>query len=779
MDKKPDVILSSFDFLESIVPNFSQQISNILGSLDDLTANKDFALVISDYEKKTHEQFLNENIEFVKISRNDLDYKISGTVTLKELVNGLPIPVFMKSLDGKFIGCNPSFTRLFGFEELDIIGKSSFDISPEDEAHEYVLRDKEIIRHQGIQVYEGVLTNKYGVKHDVIFRKSIIKDSYDNLLAIVGVIIDITKRKNIEKTLWEYRNNLQNMVLEKTDSLVKTNQLLQTEVEKRKEQELLLKTIFDSTYDAIILFDFTGKIINVNSKMIEMFKVKLPYALNLDFLKDLSANDNDYEAFNDYLNNAKNGLEQFFEWNSKYPYDDITFTTEVFLRKISLKTNNMILANIRDISRRKHTESLLLQEHSKVKIALKHEMLISTIATILNTTDDFFIVLDNVLEIIVNTLAIKDMQFISFDKETNSKIKKKKWLNICIENNTEKHLITTINTKILQSISVFWLDLTEVLEINRKSLTDRGINSLAVIPLKIQHKVNGMLVFENSKANAWTSKHYTLFNTIGNMFANAWERCTQTIARLEAEKKNVEAVHLIENSARLASIGVMAAGITHEINQPLNAIKVTSDSVLFQEKRNPGLYSENLINKIKNISVAAGRIDEIIRHMRSFWVTSSSRDDEKFELHDTVIYALKILKNQMNFHGINIELLFLPEKIYLFGTKVHFEQIIINLCVNSIHALDKVKQKDKKIIIKSEILEKHYKVIIQDNGPGLPDNISDKIFDPFYSTKKPGEGMGLGLAIVKLFMDSFKGEIKALNNQNNEGACFELYFQKK
>jgi hypothetical protein len=91
-------------------------------------------------------------------------------------------------------------------------------------------------------------------------------------------------------------------------------------------------------------------------------------------------------------------------------------------------------------------------------------------------------------------------------------------------------------------------------------------------------------------------------------------------AREEAEKKEINAVKHAERTARLASIGVMAASITHEINQPLNAIKVTSDSIQYWHKRNPGKLPEFFTDQLKIISRSVKRIVEIVQHMRTFWV---------------------------------------------------------------------------------------------------------------------------------------------------------------
>lgn len=248
-------------------------------------------------------------------------------------------------------------------------------------------------------------------------------------------------------------------------------------------------------------------------------------------------------------------------------------------------------------------------------------------------------------------------------------------------------------------------------------------------------------------------------------------------ARAEAEKKEVDAVKQMERSARLASIGVMAAGITHEINQPLNAIKVTADSIQYWHKRNPGTLPEMFIEQLGIISKSVKRIVEIIQHMRTFWVVPHAHATEMVNINKAVKNALSLIGQQLHAHGIKEQVGIETDPLTVEGNLVHFEQIIANLVVNALHALDEKKEKDKKIEITTSRDSKKKKavLIIKDNGPGLPTEDPEKLFDPFFSTHNSGEGMGLGLAIVKRYIDRYNGTIEARNN-NDTGATFTLTF---
>jgi signal transduction histidine kinase len=275
----------------------------------------------------------------------------------------------------------------------------------------------------------------------------------------------------------------------------------------------------------------------------------------------------------------------------------------------------------------------------------------------------------------------------------------------------------------------------------------------------------------NRKLNLEIEDHKTLQQALE-------EECE---AREVAEKKQIKAIKQAERTARLASIGVMAAGITHEINQPLNAIKVSADSIQFWHKRNPGNLPETFTDQLHVLSRSVNRIVEIIQHMRAFWVVPDTPVLEMVDLGKAVKNALSLTRLQLHAHGIQEHLELDMRALMVEGNLIHLEQIIINLVVNAIHALDEKEQRNKELKISTwddEARQFAY-LSIEDNGPGLPDGGAEKIFDPFFSTHNGGEGMGLGLAIVKRYVDRYNGSIEAVNNHDNEkvlGARFTLKF---
>jgi signal transduction histidine kinase len=246
------------------------------------------------------------------------------------------------------------------------------------------------------------------------------------------------------------------------------------------------------------------------------------------------------------------------------------------------------------------------------------------------------------------------------------------------------------------------------------------------------------------------------------------------IASLETayalENKRLEAEKMIEKSSKLVSIGVMAAGITHEINQPLNSIAVNADGILFTNEHE-NVLTPFYIEAVNQIYDATQKISEIIKHMREFWSPTDYLEKQQFDANTTIINALRLVNKKVELHNIDLRKDFCSDSSIIIGNKVHLEQIIINLIVNAIQALDSSSVKSKQINITTRKKDK-FEILISDNGTGISNEKAD-LFSPFYSTKGENTNMGLGLSIVQQFVKSMQGTIEYFNNDEG-GASFEI-----
>jgi len=227
-----------------------------------------------------------------------------------------------------------------------------------------------------------------------------------------------------------------------------------------------------------------------------------------------------------------------------------------------------------------------------------------------------------------------------------------------------------------------------------------------------------------------------------------------------------------ERMQRLSSLSTLSAGIVHEIAQPLNAIKLSADGMLYLYNR--GLFKlEESIDALKDIAGQAERINILISQMRSFANADRQNETTPCNLNDAVRSIINILGQRLSNHGIATRIEVdenLPEVV---GTASGHEELVLNLLTNAMSALDSVDKREKEIVIRTFSQKDKAVIEIADNATGICDDIKDRIFEPLFTTKKIGEGMGLGLSIAQSIVERFKGNIDAQNNVNG-GATFTV-----
>lgn len=221
-------------------------------------------------------------------------------------------------------------------------------------------------------------------------------------------------------------------------------------------------------------------------------------------------------------------------------------------------------------------------------------------------------------------------------------------------------------------------------------------------------------------------------------------------------------------SAKLASLGEMSAGIAHEINNPLAIISGVIQG-LDRYLENP----EKFRKKVESIEKATNRISKIVTGLRKFSRTSNKNTIKPQLLNKIVEEALVLTGSKSRNNNVSVTLE-ASEDITLECDEIEIEQVLVNLINNAIDALKTTENSWVKV----KIFQDDFSITLQveDSGPGIPPHIREKIFQPFFTTKEIGEGTGLGLAIVKGIIEEHKGTISILEQHQN--TCFEIRFNK-
>jgi len=242
-------------------------------------------------------------------------------------------------------------------------------------------------------------------------------------------------------------------------------------------------------------------------------------------------------------------------------------------------------------------------------------------------------------------------------------------------------------------------------------------------------------------------------------------------------KRETQAQKRMDHMERMASLGTLAAGVSHEINQPLQALKLTSDGAVYWHERGKTIDPEKAADQFRLISRQANRISTIVKRMRDYVNRSQSELSEEVNLNDAEKRAVEMLQERLTTRGIVLREKLSLEPPIVWGNSIRLEDIFINLVVNAMQALDVIDRTDKEIVV-STICQKEKAVIeISNNGPGIPPEDMEKLFDPFFTTRINSENMGLGLSIVQSIVIAHEGKVSVVNRE--DGVSFRVEFPRR
>ncbi|AXI48906.1 C4-dicarboxylate ABC transporter [Sulfitobacter sp. SK012] len=245
----------------------------------------------------------------------------------------------------------------------------------------------------------------------------------------------------------------------------------------------------------------------------------------------------------------------------------------------------------------------------------------------------------------------------------------------------------------------------------------------------------------------------------------------EAAVREEAQAALRRAQDELVQASKLSALGQMSAGISHELNQPLMAIRSFSENaVQFLERDNPARAAENLTR----ISDMARRMARIIKNLRAF-SRQENTPQGHVDLGAALDAAFDLTRSHIEEAGVTLQYDPAPGPIWVRGGEVRLSQVFVNLITN---AVDAMATSEIKVLRVQVSQGKMLTVNFQDTGPGV--EMPDKIFDPFYTTKTDGEtgGMGLGLSISYGIVQSFGGQIKGTNCEGG-GALFSVTLERE
>ncbi|MDY7117828.1 ATP-binding protein [Halomonas sp. SSL-5] len=210
-------------------------------------------------------------------------------------------------------------------------------------------------------------------------------------------------------------------------------------------------------------------------------------------------------------------------------------------------------------------------------------------------------------------------------------------------------------------------------------------------------------------------------------------------------------------AAKLAVLGQLAAGINHELNQPLAAIRAYAENArtfLARERL------ESVDRNLAEIVELTGRMAEISAQLRQF----SRKGDERrsaVSVSDCFEYALRLFQARLQEAGVRVERRFPAAPVWVDADPVRLEQVLVNLIGNALQAM--AGRDAPRLALLVEADDTQVRLVVEDSGPGIPPEQLTRIFEPFFTTKSPGSGLGLGLSISSRIIDDLGGRLDAEN----------------
>jgi C4-dicarboxylate-specific signal transduction histidine kinase len=227
-------------------------------------------------------------------------------------------------------------------------------------------------------------------------------------------------------------------------------------------------------------------------------------------------------------------------------------------------------------------------------------------------------------------------------------------------------------------------------------------------------------------------------------------------------------------------LGELAAGIAHEINQPIQNILLSAESIQLELQEDS--VNKDFINySLTDIYEDVARTREIIDHIRIFSSGQKEGVFERFSVDECVSKALAMISYPLKKVQINVEVIHTKKELEVMGNPHKVEQVLINLLSNAKDAIEERKLKEpdlkKKIEIKTDEYENEVIIEVRDNGIGIPYAKKTNVFLPFYTTKLLGKGTGLGLSISYSIIKEMNGRIE-VQSRVMEGTVMKIILPK-
>lgn len=660
---------------------------------------------------------------------------------LETVLDTIPGPVFYKNAANQFLGCNSEFEKLFKLKRNEIIGKTLPELRADDINRKHHEADFGLMENPGKTMAEDTVWSGSGEEKHYITYKNVHTGENGRGVILVGVMHEVTKLRRLERELKQINEKLESEVMKRTMELTETNKRLKAEIihhritkKNLEESEQKYRAVFENANEGIALFDAeTMKLVDLNRQAHE----------SLGYTREemLELRHDQYSDYDDEEEKVRMQKDLMAKGRIKFMEKQLTKSGSICYKNItgsliSINGKAYVIAVSDDITDLVRKEQLLKQSRQRL-IDFQDRIPIGIFQT--NMKGDF---------LYLNKAAVKMFGYES-KKEMMTQPVAKVYANPHERDEFLRELRENgqLVNKQLQAMrkdgSVYWGVLNVRTVYNNQGAPVRFDGVIQ----DITERVETQMKLERANSE----------------IAEINETLEKRIRR-ELKKRQKQQRLLIQKS-KLESLGELAAGIAHEINQPLGVLALSFEN-MYDKITRMEADTQYLEEKYNSIYERIERIREIINHIRLFSRDQASVVLEKIDVNQAILNSISMIRVQYETHGISIKTDLQDNLGFTVGSLVKVEQVLMNLFSNARYAVErKMETSDefdymKTIAVSTSGSDEFINIDFEDNGTGIDGNIMSKIFDPFFTTKEEGLGTGLGLSIVYGIVREMNGDIK-------------------
>jgi PAS domain S-box-containing protein len=718
--------------------------------------------------------------------------------------------------DGKFDYVNQQMANMLGYPVDEILGKTGADFMYQDQQPLVQQLRNEL--HKG-DVLQGEFhfRRKDGSELWSMYNASPVFNDKGEHLANLAMHTDITERKQAEQALRKAYDELELRVQERTQELkiavdqlraeINERQRTQADLESslqelqvieeelRNNNEMLLdaqkvlnaerqryRDLFEFAPDGYVVTDINGLILEANQFAARLLGIAHQYLIGKPVLMFIAKSD--HNSFSQLLSNLSRPPAIMSIELRLQPRRGPEIISAVTVATANDQENADTLRwTIRDITERKRAEEIIRQ--NSLRNTVLSEVSLSLPAASLNEKA--------VLDIVVSTTArlVGDSCVIAMASEDGKWLEPVAWHHnkpeaLALMNDlyagTRHKSVVGSSGRVFQSsqpLLISKLNATgsgeEISHIYRKYVEQVGVTSLLIVPIQVGNNTIGTIgLTRDTGGQPYTPEDQTLVDILAN-------RTAQTIhnARLYQElqnslQKELEVHDQLVQSEKFAAVGRLLASITHEINNPLQTIK--NCLYLSQEDTE----STSPIKEYLRIATAeTDRLSNLVAQLREIYRPPTQRQSKPVNLPALIDEVQILLVSYLQEKFVRWEVIppdpDMMAQLKVEGVPDQLKQVFLNIALN---AIDAMEPKGGRLIIdfKAPADNNQLGICFRDTGPGLPQEVKDKLFEPFTTTKE--KGLGLGLTICYDIIQKHDGHIE-VESKPGEGAVFTIWLPVK